>query len=168
MALLYRVSDTYLAEGKLPKPTSKVAQRKKRESPSHERVRLRNQVLTGRTAEETTVQRVEKLCVLIPLSIAACGIGVLAYQCLYWFREGDWKSFQARLALDRVLPASFIQWVRSGDSWFGLNDIVSFVFNSPLALFLLVFGLILRLLIAKTFGTLSKAIDSQAKKSWRC
>jgi hypothetical protein len=91
---------------------------------------------------------------------------VLAYQGAFLFKYGWWKSVKASLLLYDVLPAGFVQWIRSGTSWSGLNQITSFIFNAPLVLFLLVCGLVVRAFIAKAFGLLRRERVEQ-NVSWR-
>lgn len=120
-------------------------------------------------AEQTIRQRFGKLCLLIPLSIALSGMVVLAYQGYFWMKLGHWKSLDSKLVLNIVLPTNFLQWLRNPSSWLGLKKVITPVFNFPLALFLLLFGLIAILLLAKTFDLFSKPekIEVIDSRSWR-
>ncbi len=95
-------------------------------------------------------------CLLIAFSISLSGIAVLAYQSFVWLERGSWKALGSRLVLAKVLPTNFFQWLHNPHSWLGLNKIISPVFNSSLAMFLLVFGLVVLLLVAKTFDLFLK------------
>ncbi|MCP4608332.1 MAG: hypothetical protein GY845_06425 [Planctomycetes bacterium] len=115
-----------------------------------------------------------KLCQLIPFSVALSGITVLAYQSTLWLKQGYWKSLGTRVFLNKVIPTNFLQWLHHPKSWLGLNKIISPIFDLPLALFLLLFGLIVTLLIAKAFDLLSKSekikkmdIEKVSTISWR-
>ncbi len=120
-------------------------------------------------AKQTIRQEIKKLFLFIPFSIVLSGIAVLAYQGYFWMKLGHWKSLDSRLVLNRVLPINFLQWLRNPSSWLGLKKVITPVFNFPLALFLLLFGLIAILLLSKIFDSFSKpekieAIDS---RGWR-
>ena len=105
--------------------------------------------------KKTIGQKFRVFCLLISLSIPLSGIAVLAYQSCIWLEHGYWKALGSRLVLDKVLPTKFFQWLHNPHSWLGLNKITSPVFNSSLAMFLLVFGLVVFLLVAKTFDLFS-------------
>ncbi len=113
-------------------------------------------------------QKFRVFCLLIAFSIPLSGIAVLAYQSFIWLKEGCWKALESRLVLNKVLPTNFFQWLHNPHSWSGLNKIISPVFNS-LAMFLLVFGLVVLLLVAKAFDLFLKpAKEEQARvKRWR-
>jgi len=120
-------------------------------------------------AKKTSGQKIRKLCLFIPFSIALSGIVVLAYQSFVWLKQGYWKPLGSRLVLDKVLPTNFSQWLHNPSSWVGLNKIISPAFNSPLAIFLLVFGLAFLLLVAKTFDLFLKPEKRELEKikGWR-
>ena len=123
----------------------------------------------NKMAKQTIRQEIRKLFLFIPCSIALSGMVVLAYQGYFWMKLGYWKSLDSKLVLNIVLPTNFLQWLRNPSSWLGLKKVITPVFNFPLALFLLLFGLIAILLLAKTFDLFSKperieAIDS---RRWR-
>ena len=101
-------------------------------------------------------QKFRVFCLLIAFSIPLSGIAVFAYQSCIWLERGSWKAFGSRLVLDKVMPTNFSQWLHNPHSWLGLNKIISPAFNSSLAMFLLVFGLVVLLLVAKTFDLFSK------------
>ncbi len=101
-------------------------------------------------------QKFRACCLLIAFSISLSGIAVLAYQSFVWLERGYWKALGSRLVLAKVLPTYFFRWLHNPHSWLGLNKIISPVFNSSLAMFLLVFGLVVLLLVAKTFDLFSK------------
>ena len=105
---------------------------------------------------KTSIQQFRKLCLFLPFSIAISGMAVLAYQSYFWLKLGQWKSFDSMLVLNIVLPTKILQWLHNPSSWLGLRKIITPVFNFPLALFLLLFGLVNFLLIAKTFDSFSK------------
>lgn len=107
-------------------------------------------------AKKAIGQIFRKICLLIPFSVALSGVAVLVYQICFWLKQGYWKPLGSRLVLDKVLPATLFQWLRNPNSWLGLNKIISLIFNSPLALFLFVFGLVVFLLVDKTFDFFSK------------
>jgi len=123
-------------------------------------------------AKQTIGQRLREFCLLLTFSIALFGIAVLAYQSYFWLNKGYWKPLRSRLVLDKVLPANFSQWLNDPESWLGLNKIISPIFNSSLALFLLLFGLFAFLLISKTFSLFLKPEKNEKEmvrtKSWRC
>ena len=105
--------------------------------------------------KKTMGQKFRVSCLLIAFSIPLSGIAVLAYQSCIWLERGYWKALGSRLVLDKVLPTYFFQWLHNPHSWLGLNKIIFPVFNSSLAMFLLVFGLVVLLLVAKTFDLFS-------------
>ena len=96
-------------------------------------------------------------------------MAVLVYQSYFWMKQGYWKSFGSKLALNEVLPAQFLRWLNNPNSWFGLHKIISPVFNLPLALFLLLFGLVVYLLVAKTFDLFSnlEKMEIVGTRNWR-
>ncbi|HUU19175.1 MAG TPA: hypothetical protein VMW72_18635 [Sedimentisphaerales bacterium] len=114
-------------------------------------------------------QKFRAFCLLVVFSIPLSGIAVLAYQSFVWLKQGYWRTLESRLVLDKVLPTNFLQWLHNPYSWSGLNKIISPVFNSSLAMFLLVFGLVVLLLVAKAFDLFLKpAKEEQARvKRWR-
>ena len=120
-------------------------------------------------AKQTIRQEIRKLFLLIPVSIVLSGIAVLAYQGYFWMKLGHWKSLDSKLVLNIVLPTNFLQWLRNPSSWLGLKKVITPVFNFPIALFLLLFGLIAILLLAKTFDLFSKPekIEVIDSRSWR-
>jgi hypothetical protein len=162
MGLLYMISDTELTSGEVLKPEREVTESQKMASLS------RSKKQSGRVevSKKTFAQRLARLCLLLPHSIIIFAFVVLVYQGSFWFKYGWWKSVKARVLLYEVLPDSFVQWIRSGTSWSGVNNIISFVFNTPLFLFLLVFGFVVHVLIARFFGLLRRETVEQ-KLSWR-
>ena len=114
-------------------------------------------------------QKFRVFCLLVAFSIPLSGIAVLAYQSFIWLKQGYWEALGSRLVLNKVLPTNFLQWLHNPHSWSGLNKIISPVFNSSLAMFLLVFGLVVLLLVSKTFDLFLKpAKKEQARvKRWR-
>jgi len=98
-----------------------------------------------------------KFCLLIPLSIALSGIGVLVYQSCYWATQGHWKPLGSRLALGIILPSDFFRWLENPNSWLILKKIISPFVNFPLSLSLLTFGLVVLLFVLKVFDLLSKS-----------
>ncbi len=114
-------------------------------------------------------QKFRAFCLLIPFSVALSGIAVLAYQSFVWLKLGYWKTLESRLVLGKVLPTYFFQWLHNPHSWSGLNKIISPVFNSSLAMFLLVFGLVVFLLVAKIFDLFLKPAKEELVrvKRWR-
>jgi hypothetical protein len=121
--------------------------------------------------KQTIGQKFRAFCLLVAFSISLSGIAVLAYQSFVWLKHGYWKAFESRLVLYKVLPMNFFQWLHNPHSWSGLNKIISPVFNSSLAIFLLVFGLVVHLLVAKTFDLFSKyekkKIEVVRTRNWR-
>ena len=127
-------------------------------------------------AKQTIRLQIRKLFLFIPFSIALSGIAVLAYQGYFWMKLGHWKSLDSKLVLNIVLPTNFLQWLRNPSSWLGLKNVITPVFNFPLALFLLLFGLAVFLLISKAFDSFSTAeaeriskmdIEVIPTKNWR-
>ena len=125
-------------------------------------------------AKQTIRLQIRKLFLFIPFSIALSGIAVLAYQGYFWMKLGQWKSLDSKLVLYIVLPTNFLQWLRNPNSWLGLKKIIIPVFNFPLALFLLLFGLVVFLLMAKIFDSFlkpeminKKDIEVVPTKNWR-
>jgi hypothetical protein len=114
-------------------------------------------------------QKIRAFCLLLAFSISLSGIAVLAYQSFVWLEQGRWRTLESRLVLYKVLPTNFFQWLNNPHSWLGLNKIVSPVLSSSLAMFLLVFGLVVILLVAKAFDLFLKpAKEEQARaKRWR-
>jgi hypothetical protein len=108
-------------------------------------------------------------CLLLAFSISLSGIAVLAYQSFVWLKHGYWEALGSRLVLNKVLPTNFFLWLHNPHSWLGLNKIISPVLNSSLAMFLLVFGLVVLLLLAKAFDLFLKpAKEEQTRvKRWR-
>jgi len=119
--------------------------------------------------KQTIGQKFRAFCLLVAFSIPLSGIAVLAYQSFVWLKHGYWEALGSRLVLNKVLPTNFFQWLYNPHSWSGLNKIISPVFNSSLAMFLLVFGLVVLLLVAKAFDLFLKpAKEEQARvKRWR-
>ncbi|MBW7989374.1 MAG: hypothetical protein FVQ84_05065 [Planctomycetes bacterium] len=119
--------------------------------------------------KQTIRKQIRKLFLFIPVSIALSGMVVLAYQGYFWMKLGHWKSLDSRLVLNKVLPINFLQWLRNPSSWLGLKKIISPFFNFPLALFLLLVGLIAILLLSKIFDLFSKPekIGVLDSRSWR-
>jgi len=121
--------------------------------------------------KQTIGQKFRAFCLLIAFSIPLSGIAILAYQSFVWLKQGYWKPLGSRLVLDKVLPTNFFQWLHNPHSWSGLNKIISPVLNSSLAMFLLVFGLVVLLLIAKAFDLFSKPekteIEVVLPRNWR-
>jgi hypothetical protein len=121
--------------------------------------------------KQTIGQKFREFCLLIAFSIPLSGIAVLAYQNYFWLKQGYWKPLGSRLVLEKVLPTNFSQWLHNPHSWSGLNKIISPVFNSSLAMFLLVFGLVVILLVAKAFDLFSKyekmEIEVVRTRNWR-
>ena len=121
--------------------------------------------------KQTIGQQFRAFCLFLAFSISLSGIAVLAYQSFVWLKHGYWKTFGSRLVLDKVLPTNFFQWLHNPHSWSGLNKIISSVLNSSLAMFLLVFGLVVLLLVAKTFDLFSKhekkEIEVVRTRNWR-
>ena len=122
--------------------------------------------------KQTIEQKFRAFCLLLAFSIPLSGIAVLAYQSCIWLERGYWKAFGSRLVLDKVLPTNFSQWLHNPHFWLGLSKIISPVFNSSLAMFLLVFGLVVILLVARTFDLFSKhekvKIEVVRTRNWRC
>jgi hypothetical protein len=114
--------------------------------------------------KQTIIQQFRKLFLLIPFSIAISGMTVLAYQGYFWMKLGHWKSLDSRLVLYKVLPINFLQWLHNPSSWLGLKKVITPIFNFPLALFLLLFGLIAILLLNKIFDSFSKAEAERISK----
>ncbi len=116
-------------------------------------------------------QKIRAFCLLLAFSISLSGIAVLAYQSFVWLKQGYWRTFESSLVLDKVLPTNFFQWLHNPHSWSGLNKIISPVFNSSLAMFLLVFGLVVILLVAKAFDLFLKyekmEIEVVRTRNWR-
>jgi len=116
-------------------------------------------------------QKFRAFCLLLVSSISLSGIAVLAYQSFVWLKHGYWRTLESRLVLNKVLPTNFLQWLHNPYSWSGLNKIISPVFNSSLAMFLLVFGLVVFLLVARTFDLFSKyekmEIEVVRTRNWR-
>lgn len=121
--------------------------------------------------KQTIRKKFRSFCLLLAFSISLSGIAVLAYQSFIWLKQGYWRTLESRLVLDKVLPTNFFQWLHNPRSWSGLNKIISPVFNSSLAIFLLVFGLVVHLLVAKTFNLFSKyekiEIEVVHTRNWR-
>lgn len=115
------------------------------------------------------VKKFRKCCLLIPLSIALSGLAVLMYQSWFWLKLGSWKPLASRLVLDKVLPVNFLYWLQNPHSWLGLKKIISPFFNFPLALFLLLAGLVILQFVAKIFDFFSKPdkIKVINTRSWR-
>ncbi len=121
--------------------------------------------------KQTIEQKFRAFCLLLAFSISLSGIAVLAYQSFVWLKQGYWEALGTRLILYKVLPTNFFQWLHNPHSWSGLNKIISPVLNSSLAMFLLVFGLVVLLLVAKTFNLFSKhekkEIEVVRTRNWR-
>ncbi len=119
--------------------------------------------------KQTIKQKLRAFCLLLASSISLSGIAVLAYQSFVWLKQGYWKAFESRLVLDKVLPINFSQWLHNPHSWSGLNKIISPVLNSSLAMFLLVFGLVVLLLVAKAFDLFSMLVKKEQARvvRWR-
>ncbi len=120
-------------------------------------------------ALKTSGGQFRKICLSIPFSLALSSGVVLVYQCIIWAKLGYWKSLGSSMVLNKVLPSSFFHWLRSPKSWIGLQKIVVSVFDLPLALFLLLFGLVILLLVHKTFAFFSKSEKTESidRRKWR-
>ncbi len=92
---------------------------------------------------------------------------VLAYQGYFWMKLGQWKSLDSRLVLNRVLPTNFLQWLNNPGSWLGIKKVITPVFNFPLALFLVLAGLVILHFAAKIFDFLLKPENTEAIDSRR-
>ncbi len=114
-------------------------------------------------------QKFRAFCLLLAFSISFSGIGVLAYQSLIWLKHGYWQALESKLVLNKVLPTNFLQWLHNPRSWSGLNKIISPVFNLSLAMFLLVFGLVVILLLAKVFDLFLRPTNGEQGREvrWR-
>jgi hypothetical protein len=163
MSLLYMVSDTDLVSGKVLDTRSEVTEPASSTSESKTKKRAPRK----RTVKESIIKNVQAFFLLAPNSIAVCALAVLAYQGYFWFRHGWWKPLKARWVMNELLPPSFVQWLHSGTSWSGVNDIIMFVLNNSLVLLLIVLSLALRLLIVKAFGALLRSEKTEEKLSWR-
>ena len=121
--------------------------------------------------KQTIGQQFRGFCLFVAFSIFLSGIAVWAYQGFVWLKYGYWKTLGSRLILDKVLPINFVQWLHNPHSWSGFNKIISLVFNSSLAIFLLVFGLVVYMLVAKAFDSFSEPekteIEVVRTKNWR-
>ncbi len=124
--------------------------------------------------KQTIGQKFGAFFLLLAFSISLSGIAVLAYQSFVWLKHGYWKALESRFVLNNVLPTNFSRWLYNPESWLGLNKIISPVFKSSLAMFLLVFGLVVLLLIAKTFDLFSNPeriekmeVEIVGTRNWR-
>jgi hypothetical protein len=156
------VSDTDLTSGKVLDTKSEVTEPAESASQS----KTKKQAHSKCTVRETIIRNMRAFFLLAPNSIAVCALAVLAYQGYFWFRYGWWKPLRARWILNEFLPPSFVQWLHSGTSWSGVNDIIMFVLNNSLVLLLVVLSLALRLLIVKAFDALLRE-KTEEKLSWR-
>jgi hypothetical protein len=116
--------------------------------------------------KRTFGQKIRDTFLLVPTAMALSGMAVLMYQTYFWMSQGYWKPIGSRLLLDRVVPTRFFQWL-DANSWPALDKVVSWIFDSPLALFLLVSGLVVILLISKTLSLFSRSAKKGQKRSWR-
>lgn len=124
---------------------------------------------SSQMSKKGIIQKFRKCCLLIPLSIALSGLTVLMYQSWFWLKLGSWKPLASRLVLDKVLPADFLHWLHNPSSWSGLKKIISPFFNFPLALFLVLTGLVILQFVAKIFDFFSKSQQIKVidTRSWR-
>ena len=108
-------------------------------------------------------------CLLIPLSIVLSGLTVLGYQSFFWLKLGRWKPIASRLLLDKVLPINFFQWLHSPYTWVGLKKLIFPIVNLPLAMFLLLVGLITLLIVVRIFNLFSKPekVEVLDRRKWR-
>lgn len=74
--------------------------------------------------------------------IGLSGIGVLLYQVYFWLRNGTWKTMPAVLFLVHILPTKFMQWLTDETSWLGVKKMITYVCQSSLAGFLILFAMI--------------------------
>ncbi len=114
-------------------------------------------------------KRFRKFCLFLPLSIVISGLAVLMYQSLFWLKLGYWKPLSSKLVLNRILPAVFLNWLNNTESWLGIKKIINPFFNFPLALFLLLAGVVILHLAAKVFDFFSKPekIEIIETRNWR-
>jgi hypothetical protein len=157
------VSDTDLASGKVVDTKSEVTEPARSASPS----KTEKHAPSKCTVRETIIRNVRAFFLLAPNTIAVCALAVIAYQGYFWFRYGWWKPLKARWIMNEFLPPRFVQWLHSGTSWSGVNDIIMFVLNNSLFLLLIVLSLALRVLIVKSFGVLLPGEKTEEKLSWR-
>ncbi|MBN1805861.1 MAG: hypothetical protein JW837_11470 [Sedimentisphaerales bacterium] len=117
----------------------------------------------------TGTRNFRTFCLLLPSSIALSGLAVLGYQSFFWLKLGYWKPIASKLLLNEILPINFFQWLHSPYSWIGLKKLIFPVFNIPLALFLLLVGLITLLLVSRIFSLFIKPekIKVPDSRRWR-
>jgi len=163
MGLLYMISDTELTNGEVLKTESDAAESRKSASLS----KAEKQGGGPQVGRKNRTPRLARLCLLVPHSIILFAFAALVYEGCFWFKYGWWRSVKASVVLYEVLPASVVQWIRSGTSWSGVNHIVSFILDTPLFLLLLVSGFVVRVLIARAFRWLRRFEKPQEKLSWR-
>ena len=72
--------------------------------------------------------------------VALAGIGVIGFQVYYFLWNGTWVP-ASMLELLPIFPAKLAAWIRSPDSWFGMQKIVYGLLDAmPLSLFALIVG----------------------------
>jgi hypothetical protein len=161
------VSDTDLAEGNVLEPEKESEQAKRSPpAPRKKKGRPRDQSFIYGATGKTAGQKFREFCTLPARLIGICGIGVLGYQGYLWFRHGYWKPVKAKWLLDNMLPAGLGRWLHSGDSWSGINNIVSFLLDSSLGLSLILAGVVLSFLISKSLDLFLRG-GTEHIASWR-
>ncbi|HUT29492.1 MAG TPA: hypothetical protein VMX13_06855 [Sedimentisphaerales bacterium] len=168
MPLLYMFSDTDLAKGNVLEPEKESEQAKSSPpAPCKKKGRARDRFFIYGATEKTAGRKFREFCALPARLIGICGIGVLGYQGYLWFRQGYWRPLKAQWLLDEILPAGFGQWLHSGDSWSGINNIVSFLLDSSLGLSLIFAGLVLSFLISKFLDLFLRRGGTEHIANWR-
>jgi hypothetical protein len=71
-------------------------------------------------------------------SVLLVGLGTLAYQSLLYFKYGTWRTITVGDAVYKGLPDELTNWISSPTDWVGLAEVVSYLFNSPLWLVLVI------------------------------
>ena len=167
MPLLYMVSDTDLTKGDVLEPEKESEQTKSSPPAPCMKGRPRDQSCIYREPGKTAGQKFREFCTLPARLIGICGIGVLGYQGYLWFRQGYWRPLKAQWLLDNMFPTGLGRWLHSGDSWSGINNIVSFLLDSSLGLSLILAGVVLSFLISKFLDLFLRRGGTEHIASWR-
>ncbi|MCS6304902.1 MAG: hypothetical protein H8K07_14755 [Nitrospira sp.] len=84
-------------------------------------------------------------------SLSLASALILTLQVLVYLKTGDWPDWFLFTAFKDFLPASFLQWLRDPQDWFGVHKMVFYLFMEiPLALSVFLFAI----LLAIVFGSL--------------
>ncbi len=89
------------------------------------------------------------LGLLMGVMIFFSGFGLLGYQTVVWLQEGVWTAMPLMMVFNFIFDGTGLgAWMQNPDSWMGFHQIMEwFLINTPIALVLIVDGVILSVLM---------------------